>query len=216
MGIFLAMHYSAQAAPLLVDYIDGETLRRVAAFAGIVLAATIACRVAAILIKWLLNTLVLGWVDHVAGAVGGAALGIILSGTTVYVLSGTNLGSTSHALEVSRLAPEISRASLISADMPWCSSIEGSPADQSCTDLKSLFNQLLGRNLPDQVTEFLGQDLGTLADVVKGTLTGSPRDLSRIVGGQDLAENALEQTEFIEGTLTGSPQEGASLVDGQE
>ena len=139
LGIFLAMHHSAQAAPLLVDYIDGETLRRVAAFASIVLAATIACRVAAILIKWLLNTLVHGWVDHVAGAAGGAALGIILSGTTVYVLSGTNLGSTSHALEVSRLAPEISRASLISADMPWCSSIQGSPADQSCTDLKSLF-----------------------------------------------------------------------------
>ena len=44
-------------------------------FVAIVIGSVVVSRIAALLIKKLLTTLVLGWLDHVAGAVAGAAVG---------------------------------------------------------------------------------------------------------------------------------------------
>ena len=121
-----------------------------------------------------------------AGAVGGAALGIVLAGTAAYILTGADLAQTRDVLEGSRLAPQISRASLVSTDTPWCSSISGgaSAGSEPCTDLQGLFNQLLGRHIVDKVPDLLGEDVGNLQDVVREALAGSPQDLAVIVDTQ--------------------------------
>ena len=82
LGAILATRHHADVAPLLVQYTDDGTVRSVAAFFVIGLAVSIACRVAAALIKSALSALVLGWVDNVAGAAAGAMLGIVLAGTS--------------------------------------------------------------------------------------------------------------------------------------
>ncbi|MFP6565740.1 MAG: hypothetical protein VB961_00410 [Dehalococcoidia bacterium] len=42
------------------------------------------------MLKRVLNTPVSGWVDHVAGADGGAALGLVLAGTGIFLLRGAD------------------------------------------------------------------------------------------------------------------------------
>ena len=70
------------------------------------------------MVKKVLNTPVLGWVDHVAGAAGGAALRLVLAGTGIFLLTGADLDPTRDALAASKLAPEMSRATILTADQP--------------------------------------------------------------------------------------------------
>ena len=179
VGIILAIRYSAEAATTLENHIDGATLQRIAAFVAIVLVVTIASRLSAVGAKKLLQVLALGWLDHLAGSVAATAVGIVLAGTAVYILIGADFGPTRHALSQSRLAPSISRATLIVAPSPWCSSLpEGTyVVGQPGTDFKGLVEGLIGRQRLDQVEDLLGQDAGALAEVVKGTLSGSPEEL---------------------------------------
>ena len=185
LGVILAINNSGEAATLLVEYLEGETVRRVVAFIGIVLSVTIASRLTAVLLKKLLSAMGLGWLDSAAGTLAGAILGIVLTGTAVYVLIATDFAPTQGALAGSKLAPEISRASLLSAETPWCSSTALYPAGP-CTDLRGLFSQLVGRHIPSEVTNALGEDGGNLADLVNGALTGSPQELADIVGQQEV------------------------------
>lgn len=67
--------------------------------------------------KKVLNTPV-GWVEYVAGAAGGAALGLLLAGTGIFLLTGTALDPTRDALAASKLAPEVSRATVLTSDQP--------------------------------------------------------------------------------------------------
>ena len=183
LGVVLAIHYSADVAGLLVDYVEAETVRRVAAFAGIMIVVAVAARVTAALMKKLLSALALGWLDHVVGGVAGASLGIVLVGTAVYMLTGADLGSTRDQLAASQLAPKISRATFITAPTPWCSSIraEPSPPKEDCTDLIGLFNDLVGQHIPGRITNLLGHDADTVSEVVKGVLTGSSADIQAIL-----------------------------------
>ena len=75
IGVLLAKQHNAEVALMLADYIEGELPHRVAAFGGIVIASATVARLVAWMVKKVLNTLVLGWVDHVAGAAGGARAG---------------------------------------------------------------------------------------------------------------------------------------------
>ena len=59
-----------------------------------------------------------GWVDHVAGAAGGAALGLVLAGTGIFLLTGADLDPTRDALAASKLAPEVSCATVLTSDQP--------------------------------------------------------------------------------------------------
>lgn len=79
LGVIAAINFSGQVTPLLVEYIDSERLREIGAFAAVVLAVVVGVRVAGVLLKKLLALLVLGWVDHVAGAAAGVVLGIVLT-----------------------------------------------------------------------------------------------------------------------------------------
>jgi len=182
IGIILAIQNSAEVATMLTDYIEGDLPSRVAAFGGIVLVTTLVARIAAWMVKKILKTLVLGWVDHVAGAVAGVALGLVLAGTVTYLLTGADLDPTRDALAASKLAPEISRATLVSSPQPWCSQIEGGNVEGAdCTDVAGLFSEYFGESISQQVNGFLGEDIGTLADVLQTTLNRSAIDLGGIL-----------------------------------
>ena len=160
LGGILAVNYQAQAATLLVPYVDSDIMRRIAAFVGIVLTAAVATRVFAGLFKKLLSALVLGWADHVAVAVAGAALGTVLVGTIIYVMTGGDLRPTRTALAASQFASDISRGSLVVADTLWCPEGVESTDGEACTDLKGLFSQVLGRHMPVQVDEIMDRTWG--------------------------------------------------------
>ena len=70
------------------------------------------------MLKKVLNTPVSGWVDHVAGAAAGAALGLVLAGTGIFLLTGTALDPTRDVLAASKLAPEVSRATVLTSGQP--------------------------------------------------------------------------------------------------
>ena len=183
LGVVLATQHTGAVSELLVEQIEAEALRRVASFILIVAAAAAGTRAATDLVKKMLSALVLGWVDHAAGAVAGAVLAIMMAGTAVYVLSGAGFGKTRDALAASSLATGISRASLISTSTPWCSSIQEGEVtgDYGCTDLKGVFNQVLGRHISVKVDGLLGEDPGALADVVKDSLSGPREDLKSLI-----------------------------------
>ena len=184
LGVLMAAHYSAEADAILEAYLEGETLRRVVAFVAVVLAVTIATRIAAALVKSLLSALVLGWVDHLAGGVAGVALGLVLTGTVVYLLTGADLEPTRDALAASKLTPQVSRLSLVAAEKPWCASLGPAEGRDGCTDLGDLTNQLVGRHIPDKVKGLFGQDLGSVAEAVGGALDISPEDIADLARGE--------------------------------
>ena len=71
LGVFLATQHTGAVAPLLEAQIADEPVRRVATFIGIVVLVAIAIRVSAHYVKQLMTALVVGWLDHVAGAMAG-------------------------------------------------------------------------------------------------------------------------------------------------
>ncbi len=188
IGVILAVQYSAELAVSLEQNIEGETVRRIAAFAGIVVISTVASRIAALLIKKLLSSLVLGWMDHVAGALAGTAPGLVLVGTSVHLVTGANIDSTRDALAESKLAPAVTKASLVASTKPWCWQVTEGAA---CTDISGLFNQYLGRHISGTVEEFLGDDAGSLVDVVQTTLRGDTQDLVSLAGSPEVEEKLL-------------------------
>ena len=189
IGVLIAMQYNAEVAAMLVDYIEGDLPSRVAAFGGIVIATTIAAKIAVWIVKKIFRSLVTGWFDRVAGAVGGAALGLILVGTGIYLLTGADLDPTRKALAASKLAPEVSRATVLSSKQPWCSQVDGGVVGTDCTDITGLLDQYFGERIAQQVNSLLGKDFGSLADVVQTTLSGSPADVTSILDG-NTAEGA--------------------------
>ena len=60
VGVILAMQFSAEVAAMVEQNIEGETIRRDAAFVAIVIVVTILARVSASILKKVLNTIFLG------------------------------------------------------------------------------------------------------------------------------------------------------------
>ena len=114
LGTVLAIQHHGQLAFSLTEHVEGETVRRVAAFGIIVLSTTIASRVI---------------------------------------------------------------ASLISASSPWCSELRrhasgSAPTDtEECSDLSTLAHDILGSRLSEKFGDLLGQDVATVAEVVKASLS---------------------------------------------
>jgi membrane protein required for colicin V production len=175
LGVVLAGRHSSQAARLLADHVDSEPLRLVAGFAAIVVLTAIAARLASVALRKLLAALALGWLDRVAGVVAGIALGVVLSGTVVYIVAGADFDATRDKIAESQLAPSVSRASFISAATPWCSSMDAASVEDGkpCTDRGGLFDQLIGRHIGDSIPKVDANDVAGVADVVKGALGGS-------------------------------------------
>ena len=195
LGIVLAIHYSGEVAPLLTGYVEGDRLRSIVAFIGVLISVAVATRILAALIKKLLSALVLGWVDNVAGALAGAALGIVLVGTVVYLLGRADFGPTHDALAASKLGPEISRAfPLITTYLPDCNSLEDAVSGaQGCPDIKGFVGKFAGADLAGSVDDLLDEDVGNLAQIVRGALAGeSAEEIASLVGFSSEPTNSEE------------------------
>jgi len=189
LGALVALQMYGEVAALLAAYIDKELWRNVAGFIAVLLATTIITRAIAIMVKKLLSALVLGWVDHVAGAFGGAALGLVMAGTAIFIVSGVDNDAAQTALADSVIAPEISRASLISlisSSTPWCAAQPEGAANGDCADFKGLLSGLIGFDVGDKVDGMLGgQKLGDLVGAMKGNINGSsPQELMQLANAQ--------------------------------
>ena len=223
LGVLLAIQHKSRVAVMLVEQIEGDLPRQVVAFVAIVLAVIIVARIAAILFKRLLGVLAIGWMDHAAGALGGAAVGIVLAGTAVFLLTGADIAQTRESIRSSVLAPEVTQVSLIASPDPWCSTLaeSGAEAGQGRTDLKGLAKRLIGRYVPKKGAEFLQNDGVSLVEVIKGSLTGSPADLELPGGatekGAELLKNdEVSLVEKLKGALSGSPADLKRLGGGTE
>ncbi|MDP6420408.1 MAG: CvpA family protein [SAR202 cluster bacterium] len=216
VGVILAIQFSAELAVIVEQNIDSETVRRIAAFVAIVIIATMLSRVAASLLKKILNTLFLGWVDNVAGAAAGVALGFAVSGTAVFLLTGADLEPMRDALASSELAPEVSKAAVLTSSMPWCSQTDGGSVEAgTCTDIAGVFDQYLGRHISGPMEDILGEDMGSIAEVVQSTLSGASVNTESIMGATDVlvGEGSSALTEAVGGALEGkSAEEIAALV----
>ena len=188
VGIALALQYHSQLAAGLEEHIAGPVARAAAAFIAIVLGTTVASRLTASLVRKLLSYLVLGWLDHVAGAAAGAAIAVVLLGTVASSLTSVDIAPLSQPLRGSSLVTPISKASLLSVSDQVCAELmraapyvgtgtrEDSPGPESvaassdeCADLKSL--------LLYKVSSLLGDDGETLGQLVKAGLAGQPQQL---------------------------------------
>ena len=220
VGVILAMQFSAEVAAMVEQNIEGETIRRVAAFVATVIAVTILARVSASILKKVLNTIFLGWEDNVAGAVADVAFGFIVSGTAVFLLTGADLEPTREYLAASQLASEVGKATVLSSSLPWCSQTDGgSVAAGTCTDVAGVFDQHLGRHIPGSMEDVLGGDMGSITEVVQSTLSGNPADLETLVEATDalVGDGSDALTEVVGGALEGkSAEEIAGLVSPED
>ncbi len=216
VGVILAIQFSAELAVVVEQNIESETARRIAAFVAIVIVATILSRVAASVLKKILNTLFLGWADNVAGAAAGVGFGFAISGTAVFLLTGADLEPMRDYLVSSELAPQVARASVLTSSKPWCSQNEdGSVEAGTCTDVAGIFDQYLGRHIAGPMDDILGGDMGSITEVVQSTLSGSPVNVESIMGATDalVGEGSSALTEAVGGALEGkSAEEIAALV----
>ena len=200
LGVFFAVQYHGELAFALTEHVDGEVLRRVAAFVAIVLGTVIAARVAASMLKKLLSFLVLGWVDRVAGLLAGTALAVVALGTASYLLQGMEATALNDPFQRSTLAAPISGASLIRTSAPWCGDLKPTAAvdsmepgtlvqgvsavGQECTTLRGMADQLFAGTISDKLGGLLGHDVGEIARVVKTSLSGPTRDVADVVQAQ--------------------------------
>jgi membrane protein required for colicin V production len=82
VGVILAGRYSTWLGPRLT-FISDPGIAKVAAFAIILIVVLVLATVAAALIKKVASALLLGWINHLVGAVLGLGLGLIFCGAVL-------------------------------------------------------------------------------------------------------------------------------------
>ncbi|MFC1914819.1 CvpA family protein [Chloroflexota bacterium] len=78
-GVILAGRFSTSLAGQLT-FIDSAEIAEIVAFAIILVGVMIIATVLASFLKWVASAMLLGWVNHLGGAIFGLALGAIFSG----------------------------------------------------------------------------------------------------------------------------------------
>jgi uncharacterized membrane protein required for colicin V production len=189
IGLLLAVQYHDQLAFAMTDQIAGETIRRVAAFAAILLGTFIVAKIAASFVRRFLALLSLGWADGLAGAVAGFALGGVLVGTVLYLLTGMGSGGIQAMVEESQLAPSFTKASVVSSSLPWCS--EAGADAENCLTVQALATDVFGKDLGDKLADAIGFDVDQLTDIVDTALQSKKDELVNIV--QEKAEEAIAE-----------------------
>ena len=176
MGALVGFQLYSEVAVLLEGFISGAILRNVVAYAGIVLVIAGLGKLVTIMFRSFLSSVFVGWMDRAAGALGGALIGLAVVGTMVYLISGANVESTRNILDSSILAPKITKASLLSASAPMCSSLGQQATETECTSLTGLISELTGYDVNAKLQSMAGeQDVDSIVVIVKGVLTGDPQ-----------------------------------------
>lgn len=173
IGAILASQYYSAMALVFARITESPTIQMVAGFVSTILIVIVLIKLIAWLIQKVLARLFLQWMDHVAGAFGGAALGILITGTLVYMLGGVNMAPARDALGTSVLAPQISQASLLAPSKPWCSTLSNSGSANGCRDLKGFAGNMFGSDVDEELTGVLGgHEVGEIVEMVKNSLNG--------------------------------------------
>jgi len=82
VGVLLAGRFYVQLAGKLT-FIHQENLARIAAFAIILIGVMIIAGIVASVLKWTVSAVMLGWVDHLIGAVFGLIMGVLFTGAVL-------------------------------------------------------------------------------------------------------------------------------------
>ena len=184
IGAMVAFQLYSEVAVLLEAHIGGAILRNIVAFGSILLVVAGLSKLVMMLFKSFLTSIFMGWMDRAAGAMGGALIGVAAVGTMVYLISGANVESTRNILDSSLIAPKITKASLLSASAPMCSSLGQQAAGTDCTSLTGLISELTGYDVNAKLQSMAGeQDVGSMVEIVKSTLSGDFQTQFAQMGG---------------------------------
>ncbi len=180
LGGMVATQQYGFVAQLLDGYVEAVWLRNGIAFLTVMALVAAGARIIAGLVKKFMSAFVMGWVDNVAGAIAGAAMGVVAVGTAVHLLGAVDIGPAQAALDGSALSPQVARASLIST--PLCSSGQ----TEGCASLVGIVEDFTGFDTSEAVAGMLGgYDLGALAEVAKSGMTGATDGLVDKVKASD-------------------------------
>jgi membrane protein required for colicin V production len=198
LGVALAYKfhsYLAGTLSVLSMLIKGDAVRSVVAFVVIVACTTVVARVTARAAKGLLSTLMLGWLDRVAGGLAGAGIAMVIVGTGLYMLGSIGLPPLTEYIEASTLAPQVSQISLISDSIPDCQegddNVEvssygpgddpGDLATEECANFATKAKGLLGDKLAEKMEEILGEGAGPLGGMLEGDLAGGMEGFAELL-----------------------------------
>lgn len=185
LGVVMGLNYQSEIAALLATRLSGDTLPRLVGFVVAAVLAFALFKGGAYALTLALPKFKLGMADHVAGALGGLIVGVLLLGTMMYMLSGINVTPTQEVMRSSLLAPTVTRASLLTPSIPWCSALDSGGYGQgdNCHSYIRLIGDLVGVDIKAKLQEMLtdDQDVDTMFAIVKTILGGgSPEQFVQI------------------------------------
>ena len=178
LGVIVGLNYQAQMAALLAPHISGNVLPRLAGFVILAVLSFALVKAAAFAVTSSLPKFKLGRADHIAGALGGVVVGVLLLGTLIYLAIGANVTPAREVIGSSFLAPKVAKASLVSPSVPWCSQESG--GDEGCHSYTGLIGDMFGVDIKGELQKMLSddQDVDQMFGLVKATLSGdSPEQL---------------------------------------
>jgi membrane protein required for colicin V production len=82
IGVVLAGRFSDSLAGVL-SFISDPGIAKAVAFAVILIAVMIVATLAARLVKWAVSAVLMGWIDHLGGAILGLFLGFVFCGAAL-------------------------------------------------------------------------------------------------------------------------------------
>lgn len=86
VGVVLAGRYYGPVGESLLSAIDDPNLNKIASYALIVVVALIASLIVAFFLRRVVGMMLLGWVDHLAGAILGLVIGAAVWGAILAAL----------------------------------------------------------------------------------------------------------------------------------
>ncbi len=84
VGVILAGHYYIPLSERL-SFISQASLAKIVAFAIIFIGIMVIASVLAVLLKWAVSAIMLGWVNHLGGAIFGLVMGAIFCGALLAI-----------------------------------------------------------------------------------------------------------------------------------
>lgn len=182
LGVIVGLNYQTQITALLSPHIAGDMLPRVAALGVAAVFTFVLVKALALAVTSALPKFKLGAADHALGGLGGIVVGLLLMGTMFHLLSGINVAPTREVLDSSFLAPVVTKASLVSSSIPWCSAVDPE-SGQACNSYTRLLGDMVGIDIRGEMESMItgDQDVDTIMSIVKASLGGgTTEDLIQI------------------------------------
>lgn len=115
-GFYGAYTYYHGVAAMMSGWISNEAYRNIIAFMLIFCGVFIVVSILGIIMKYLLNLVFSGWVDHIGGAVFGILKGALIV-SILFIAFTAFLPKGAPIIQQSRLSPYVSRFSAVMAEV---------------------------------------------------------------------------------------------------